>query len=157
MRIPSVKSHTRRFELSRSFGKPKRLQGKRHCEGSVLGQTFVIIVDIRKLQTVNPEGKFASAFNTHQMRKFMRDHIRDPRVSAANFKVPVRKEQVHRIFVRNGRSVCVKCILQRNVDFERHIDFISGNDRIVNRFSGGGNDTGMGRVFCRIGVIKVGR
>ncbi len=153
--VPGVEPHSGGFELCGSLGKPERLQGERHDNRCVLCRAFVVVVDVGKLCTVDEMRQLAAAFDARQMGKFVGDDIGDPGVRAANLEIPVRKKEIHRVFVWHRRAVCIQGVLKRHVDLERHLEPVSRNDGIVHRFCRRGDDSRMGAVACRIGVVEM--
>lgn len=133
VRVPGVKAHARGFVLRRSFGKPKRLQGERnHCE-KIRSCAFVVIVGIVELETVKVWNDFGTAFDAHEVAEFMRHHVRNPAVAAADFEVPVGEPEVYGVFARDGAAVAVKCVVQDRADaWERLV--VAACDGIVNGF-----------------------
>lgn len=105
--VPGVEPHPGGFELRGSLGKPKRLERERHDKRSVLRRALVVIVDIGKLEPVDEMRQLASAFDAYQVGKFVGDDIGYPGVRAANLEIPVRKKEIHRVFVWHRRAVRV--------------------------------------------------
>ena len=156
MRVPGVKAHTRRFKLRRSFGKPKRLQRKRnHCE-KIRSCAFVVIVGIVELETVKFRDNLSTALDAHEVAEFMRHHVRNPAMAAADFEVPVGEPEVYGVFARDGAAVAVKCVVQDRADAWEWL-VVAACDGIVNGFGVSRNFSGVCRVFNGVNELKMFR
>lgn len=102
-------------------------------------------------------GKFASAFDADEMRKFMSDYVRDPWVRAPQFKIPVRQKKIDGVFVGNCGTIRIQGVLNGNVNAKRHIDMITGNDGIVNGFCRRSDASCVSAVFRWINIMEVFR
>ena len=143
VRVPAVKAHARGFVLCRTFCKPKRLQGKRNHRENVSSCPFVVVVRIAELNAVKVRECLASAFDAHEVAEFVGNHVRNPAVAAADFKIPVGQPKVDCIFAWNCATVAVKGVVQDGAHASRKCLVVSARDGIVNGF-------GVCRNFCRM-------
>ena len=116
---------------------------------------FVVIVGIAELESVKVRECLASAFDADEMAEFVRNHVRNPTMAAADFKIPVGKPEVHCVFARDGASVAIERIVQDGADSPGERLVVTACNGIVDGFGVGGYLGRVRGIFHRINELEM--
>ena len=155
MGIPGVKSHAGGFELRRTFGEPERLQREGDERREIAGRALVVVVGVADLKPVEARDNLAPVLDTHQMAEFVRDHVGEPAVAAADLEIPVGEPEVHRVLARDGATVAVERVVENRVYAPGQVLLVAAHHGIVDRFRIRRKARGVLGVFLRVDELEM--